>query len=1134
MTSNMTYTMSATSQWYTSPPDAAYSLTIRPDHITAEQRQRCNLVQDLLVALSFPSDQSLCDDLSHGKIVAAPYSSLTPADVRLNRLLRGECPHAAAGKHRSDPHPPSLSPPAHLPGQVLSIDIHLLPGPSLGGFTHRCTIIDEHSTYLGEIGLKSKSTQDVFDGLMAYIKCVYKANDHKVSVIHGDDEAINRSLALLLAAEGIRLQLSPAGHHARRVERWIQTEDNRVLAKQSHLPYPMPKELTLDCHKAIVAVMNDSINSRSYPLTPTEIVLKKKATRLPIPFGSCWSVPASPLKRRAQAVATSSTIKHIPKTEVGVCLGPCLRSDSYRFLLANGEVVSRRPTHPLPDTFVPFGWPAKTHIIRVPLPSSIPGHPEQIIVPPPAQPTREMSPTSTSALTADPPSPQVLANDPVPASPPPLPDPEPTEEPPNVASSVPPSVLAAPRAHLSRRAHHQPRYGPEGYTTPPTLAPTRRRNPFTAYLANKSKPAVPPPRRRPDVFTAYLAGKSKPAVPPPRRRPDVFTAYLAGKNRPTKTTPEPSSTHLDRKLLLNRQTTIRNRAFRETLNLGTLSNAPTHILPNPDKYPPRQEVKYKEAIRKWDKKAVHAAFVKEVKYKLFNKYDALRLIRYKDIKPNAIKLHSQMIYKQKLNGTISGRLPVDGSRQPPGSYAETYASTSDQTNRNLATAAILRDCANRGTLPDLKYGNFDVPAAFINGNPLTEDMTGGCQVVLKLPNDLPDKSLAGRWAEVKQCLYGLKQSNHEFDVRFNDFLTSLGYTPLPSDPKMYIKRAPDGTLIVIDMHVDDGSFISDSDEFMTELEVALKKRYGEEVTFTRDSAGVCSVRLTRLPTGDVKLDCGPYILKMLHKCGMDDVPPALTPSLPGLFAEKGDRKPLGPADKRDYQAVNGMLIHPMSTRFDLLLEIGHLCSRNQNPTVADRKKQIQVLRYLKAFPDLGPVYSAKPGPIELVGSSDASHAVHVDGSSHTGHTIAIGLVNAPFAAASVAERSSVSPDAMSAEYKSLGRLAKKVVYFRQILTELGYPQPHPTVLQTDSQSSINLVVAPQVTRKSRHIFIQHHYIRSLAKHRHVKPVHVGTNDLAADMLTKQLSTNKFLYGRARLFNTLPASLSTNTENTDNT
>ena len=118
------------------------------------------------------------------------------------------------------PSPTSISITMRLPSgarlnQVLSIDIHLLPGPSLGGFTHHCTIIDEHSTYLDKIGLRSKSTQDVFDGLMAYIKCIYTANDQssEVSVIHGDDEAVNRSLALLLATHGIRLQLSPAGHY---------------------------------------------------------------------------------------------------------------------------------------------------------------------------------------------------------------------------------------------------------------------------------------------------------------------------------------------------------------------------------------------------------------------------------------------------------------------------------------------------------------------------------------------------------------------------------------------------------------------------------------------------------------------------------------------------------------------------------------------------------------------------------------------------------------------------------------------------------------------------------------------------------------------------------------------------------
>ena len=315
MIDNNTYLMNTTTIPIQHPPTSpiAYVLASRPSHVNQEQRRRCDLVQELLVALSFPSDRSLCDDLSHGKITSSPYSSLTPHDVRLNRLLRGPCPHAAAGKHRSAPHPPSLSPPATSPGDLLGFDIHLLPCPSTSGFTHRCTIVDEHSGLVGEIGLRTKSTPDVFAGLMAYIHDTFTANGNKVKAMRGDDEAINRSLALSLATEGIKLQLSPAGEHARLPERYVQTEDNRVTSQTSYLPYDMPNKLTLDLHKAIAAIMNDSINSRSHPLTPNEVVTGRKCSRVPISFGSCWNVAMSPLKRRAIATKTSSTIKHVPK-----------------------------------------------------------------------------------------------------------------------------------------------------------------------------------------------------------------------------------------------------------------------------------------------------------------------------------------------------------------------------------------------------------------------------------------------------------------------------------------------------------------------------------------------------------------------------------------------------------------------------------------------------------------------------------------------------------------------------------------------------------------------------------------------------------------------------------------------------
>ena len=72
---------------------------------------------------------------------------------------------------------------------------------------------------------------------MAYIRDTFTANGHKVKAMRGDDEAINRSLAISLATEGIKLQLSPAGEHARLPERYVQTEDNRATFQTSYLPY---------------------------------------------------------------------------------------------------------------------------------------------------------------------------------------------------------------------------------------------------------------------------------------------------------------------------------------------------------------------------------------------------------------------------------------------------------------------------------------------------------------------------------------------------------------------------------------------------------------------------------------------------------------------------------------------------------------------------------------------------------------------------------------------------------------------------------------------------------------------------------------------------------------------------------
>ena len=86
---------------------------------------------------------------------------------------------------------------------------------------------------------------------------------------------------------------------------------------------------------------------------------------------------------------------------------------------------------------------------------------------------------------------------------------------------------------------------------------------------------------------------------------------------------------------------------------------------------------------------------------------------------------------------------------------------------------------------------------------------------------------------------------------------------------------------------------------------------------------------------------------------------------------------------------------------------------------------------------------------------------------------------------------------------------KNIIHFRNILSELGFQQTRPTTIFEDNKSAIKLATNIQVTRKSRHINIRHHYIRELIKNNEVHIVHLPSDQMTSDMLTKPLGPIKF-------------------------
>ena len=145
-------------------------------HHSAEQLRRADDADRLHHSRHHPSDDVLCADLSNGKI---PWSNLTSSDIRLNRHLRGPCPHCVAGKLTNPSAPTSQSAPANSPGAVICFDIHQLPEPSPGGFTHALHAVDEFSGKFDVIGCLNKTTLQISRALRSLI-VTYNSDGHRV------------------------------------------------------------------------------------------------------------------------------------------------------------------------------------------------------------------------------------------------------------------------------------------------------------------------------------------------------------------------------------------------------------------------------------------------------------------------------------------------------------------------------------------------------------------------------------------------------------------------------------------------------------------------------------------------------------------------------------------------------------------------------------------------------------------------------------------------------------------------------------------------------------------------------------------------------------------------------------------
>ena len=338
-------------------------------HFTKEERARAEEAEHLHVYLHHASDERVASALSNGNF---PSSHLTRADVYNNRELRGPCPQCLQAKLKQRSMPNSITPPAADPGVQLSVDLSKLSTPSPGGNTQKLIVVDEKTGRVDVFGAKSKSSDCLFTTLLEAIS-EYNSRGFRVSAIHADAESALVSLKTRLNLIGIRLSLSPPQQHAQRVERYIQTINDRSRATLAGLDFVLPPKYLLHCSVDAANAMNLLTNSRTDKSTPFELTSKTKAkfhTDIPfLRFGATAMVLQDNNKRSRIAKSLQYPRNSTPKAELGVCMGSDNRfPGSYLFCIANGLVVPRRVISVV--NTIPFDWKRQSVITSTIAPPS--------------------------------------------------------------------------------------------------------------------------------------------------------------------------------------------------------------------------------------------------------------------------------------------------------------------------------------------------------------------------------------------------------------------------------------------------------------------------------------------------------------------------------------------------------------------------------------------------------------------------------------------------------------------------------------------------------------------------------------------------------------------------------------------
>jgi hypothetical protein len=113
------------------------------------------------------------------------------------------------------------------------------------------------------------------------------------------------------------------------------------------------------------------------------------------------------------------------------------------------------------------------------------------------------------------------------------------------------------------------------------------------------------------------------------------------------------------------------------------------------------------------------------------------------------------------------------------------------------------------------------------------------------------------------------------------------------------------------------------------------------------------------------------------------------------------------------------------------------------------------------------------------------------------------------------KQTSVALSTAEAEYVAADQCCAQLLWMRQTLRDFGYNLSNVPLL-CDNESAIHLADNPVEHNRTKHIDIQHHFLRDHQQRGDIDIYHISTENQLADIFTKPLYEKRFYKLRSDL------------------